>query len=125
MEQAQLAYQDLRGKLTAGVQEARETILGDRDQMNLGQQQIGFAREAYKLSEERLRNIPETRATEVLLGLQSLSMAQLSYVSAIQSHNKAQVRLLVLLGPGALAACRPPSQVSDCQPPQIRENRMG
>ncbi len=60
-EQAHLAYEDLRRKLTAGVHESREVIVSGRDQIRLGQEQIDQARQAYNLSEKRQRNdeLPE------------------------------------------------------------------
>jgi outer membrane protein TolC len=98
-QQAHLAYQDLRGKLTAGVQESREAIIQGREQMKLGKEQIQSAREAHRLSDERLRNtLPGSSASEVLLSLQALSAAQGSYLNAIRGYDKAQLRLMVLVG---------------------------
>jgi outer membrane protein TolC len=98
-QQAHLAYQDLRGKLTAGVEESREAIVQGREQMKLGKEQIKSAREAYRLSDERLRNnLQGATASEVLLSLQSLSAAQGGYLNAIRQYDKAQLRLLVLVG---------------------------
>ena len=78
-EQAHLAYQDLRAKLTAGVYEAREAILSGRQQIRMVQDQIADAKHAYQLSEERLRNnVAGSSASEVLLSLQTLSLAQSS-----------------------------------------------
>jgi outer membrane protein TolC len=98
-DQAHLIYQDLRGKLAAGVQEAREAILSGRDQIRLGEEQIQQAQQAYKLSDERLKNnITGSSSSEVLLSLQAVGAAQASYVNAIRSYDKAQLRLMVLLG---------------------------
>jgi outer membrane protein TolC len=108
LHQAQLAQQDLRGKLTLGVQESRETIVAGREQIPLGQQQIDQAREAFRLSDERLRKVLEhSSAGEVLLGLQSVALAQANYLNTVRDFNKAQLRLLVLLGPGPGAGCAP------------------
>jgi outer membrane protein TolC len=99
VQQAHLAYQDLRGKLTAGVQEAREAILSGLEQIRQGQEQIDHARRAYQLSDERLKE-PELGATysEVLLANRSLALAQVNYLSAVRAFDKAQLRLLLLLG---------------------------
>lgn len=99
-EQAHLAYQDLRAKLTAGVYEAREAILSGRDQIRVTQEQIAEARRAYKLSNDRLKNnVAGSSASEVLLSLQTLSLAQATYVNVLRTYDKAQLRLMVLLGP--------------------------
>ena len=105
VQQAHLAYDDLRGKLTAGVQEARETSLGSRDEMQLSSAQIRNARDAYEFSALRRREDPRnTTFTEVLLAIGALSRAQMNYLNAVSAYDKAQLRLMVLLGP---AACGP------------------
>jgi outer membrane protein TolC len=99
-QQAHLAYQDLLAKLTAGVYEAREAILSGREQIRLMQEAISEARRAHKLSNDRLRNnIRDSSASEVLLSLQALALAQSSYVNVLRAYDKAQLRLMVLLGP--------------------------
>jgi outer membrane protein TolC len=109
VSQAHLAYQDLRAKLTLGVQESREGVLAGREQIRVGQEQIDFARRAYDLSDERLRNnLTGSSASEVLLSLQSLAIARVGYVNALRSYDKAQLRLLILTGPGAGCAGGPP-----------------
>jgi outer membrane protein TolC len=108
MQQAHLAYQDLRNKLTAGVQEARSAVLSGREQIHLGEKQIRSARQARELSDERLKNnAPGSSYSEVLLSLGVVARAQLNYLLALSAYDKAQVRLLVLLGPGATAGVRP------------------
>jgi outer membrane protein TolC len=102
VSQAHLAYQELRAKLTLGVQDAREAALAGREQIRVGQEQIEFARRAYDLSDERLRNtLQGSSASEVLLSLQSLALARIGYLNAVRSYDKAQLRLLILTGPGA------------------------
>jgi outer membrane protein TolC len=99
-EQAHLAYQDLRSKLTAGVYEAREAILSGREQIRAVQDQITRAKRAHKLSDDRLKNnVAGSSVSEVLLSLQALSLAQASYVNVLRAYDKAQLRLLLLLGP--------------------------
>lgn len=101
-EQAHLAYQDLRAKLTAGVYEAREAILSGREQIRATQEQITQAKRAHKLSDDRLKNnVAGSSASEVLLSLQALSLAQASYVSVLRAYDKAQLRLVLLLGPSS------------------------
>jgi outer membrane protein TolC len=100
-EQAHLAYQDLRAKLTAGVQESRDTILSIRTQMELLKQQIERAKKVYKDSEKRKELLREKGGsfTEVLLSLQTVEKAQTNYLNAIRAYDKAQIRLMILLGP--------------------------
>ena len=99
LDQANLAYQDLRGKLTLGVQEARETIQSTSEQIGLAEEQLREAEQAYKLSDSQLRaNIPGVSPGMVQLSLQALGMAQVNLVQAIRTHNRAQLRLLLLLG---------------------------
>jgi outer membrane protein TolC len=99
INQLHLTYQDLRGKLTAGVQEARETILSGREELRKGQEQINYARETVRLALDRLKTFPEKASpSEVLLAIRSQMGAQLSYLSILRDYDKAQLRLLVLLG---------------------------
>jgi outer membrane protein TolC len=98
--QTQFARDDLRGKLTAGVHESREGILSGRNQYETGQEQIKNAREAYRLSDERFsKAIPGGSPSEVLLSLQTVLAAEYGYLSALREYDKAQLRLLILLGP--------------------------
>jgi outer membrane protein TolC len=102
-EQAHLAYQDLRGKLTAGVQEALEAIVSGKKQMRFAQEQVQEARQAYDLSEKRQQNfIQGSTYSEVLLSLESVALAQASYLHSIRDYDKAQLRLLLLLGTPAI-----------------------
>jgi outer membrane protein TolC len=104
IQQAQLTYDDLRGKLTAGVQEARESSLAGRDQINLGAAQVRDARQAYELGHERLALNPQpTSYSELLLAIEALARAQQNYLGAVNAYDKAQLRLMLLLGP---AACK-------------------
>lgn len=94
-----LAYQDLRGKLAAGVLEARAAILAGREQVRLAEEQITHAERAYELSNQRSKELVEGSSfSEVLSSLMSLSLARGSYVNALRSYNRAQLRLWVLLG---------------------------
>jgi outer membrane protein TolC len=102
IEVVQLSYRELQAKLTLGVQEARETILGGKEEIRYGQEQIDKARDAYEQSNKRLNlNVPGSTHSEVLLSLQALALAQANYLNAVRDYNKAQVRLMILLGRGA------------------------
>jgi outer membrane protein TolC len=98
INQVHLAYKDLRAKLTAGVQEAREASLSYHDQMQHGERQIEHARKAHEQSKYRLTNIKGAAPSEVLLAIRSLGGGQLGYLSAMRDYDKAQLRLLLLTG---------------------------
>ena len=56
IDQARLTYDDLRGKLTAGVDEARSASLSGREQVRQSAEQIQHAARAYELSDQRLQD---------------------------------------------------------------------
>ena len=102
LRQAHLSYEDLRGKLALGVQEAQQTVQSSRTQIRLGGDQVGYASRTYKLSNLRLtEKVMGSSTTEVMSALQVLELAHLNSLNAIRAHNKAQVRLMVLLGAGS------------------------
>jgi outer membrane protein TolC len=102
MQQAQLSYQDLRGKLALSVEEARTAILSGQEQIKTGQEQIQHTGRSLDLSEKRLQeNVAGASTTEVLQSLRGLEAAHINYLQAIAAHNKAQIRLMLLLGPAA------------------------
>ena len=101
IQQAQLSYKDLRGKLAFSVEEARSAILSGREQITLGQEQIQHAGRTFELSNTRLKeNVPGSSTTEVLQSLRGLEASHISYLQAISAHNKAEIRLMLLLGSG-------------------------
>ena len=106
INQAHLAYQDLRNKLTAGVQEARISVLSGRDQIQFGEEQINSARTTQRLSNERLKAHLTNESSEVLFAIRELALAQLGYLTAVNAYDKAQIRLLVLVG-SANGKCTP------------------
>lgn len=98
-QQAQLTYCDLRGKLTLGVQEAREAILSGREQLRHAETQIEQARAGLDLSEVRLREaIPGSTFSEVLLAHRALAGARANYLAILRDYDKAQLRLMILTG---------------------------
>jgi outer membrane protein TolC len=107
--QVQLSMDDLRGKLTFGVQEAQNAIVSGRDQVAHGQQMIDHAAKAYELSSNRYeKNLPGASAGEVQQAIRAVEQAQVGYLSAVTSYNKAEARLLLLLGRGASGlGCEP------------------
>lgn len=107
--QIELGIQELAGKLTAGVLEARGAILLGQEQQVLGQQQIEHTNESYRLSELRVReNVQNAGPNDVLQAIRGLEQAQLEYLTALSSFNKAQIRLLLLLGAPVVKPPPPP-----------------
>jgi outer membrane protein TolC len=99
IEQVHLSYQDLRSKLTLGVQEARDAILSGHEQIQLAERHINYAEESYRLSSLRLKEGIKNKSTsEVLLALRSLGGARLEYLQAVRDLNKANLRLFILVG---------------------------
>jgi hypothetical protein len=101
LEETQLALDDLRGKLAAGVLEARGAILSGRSQVSDSTEHIRHASETYRLSDLRLtQNAPGASVNDVSQSIRGLEIAHLTHVTAVSSYNKAQLRLRLLLGHG-------------------------
>jgi outer membrane protein TolC len=99
IRQVQLTYEDLRLKLTLGVKEARDSILGGVEKVALAENHIKYAEESYKQSDQRLKQNSKGRSTsEVLFALRSLGGARLEYLQSVRDLNKAQLRLYTLVG---------------------------
>jgi outer membrane protein TolC len=106
--QVALSYDDLRSKLTLGVREARGAILSGRVQMDKAAEQVKRASESYRLADLRLKqNAPGSSPAEVLQSLRGLEQAHYNYITSVSAYNKAQIRLLLLLGP--VEACAAPA----------------
>jgi outer membrane protein TolC len=103
VQQVHLTLQDLRGKLASGVQEARTSIQLTQEQIGQSQDQIRHADKSYELLKETLAvTMQKDRLVgDVLRGVLSMKEAQYNYLSAVTGYDKAQLRLLLLLGPGA------------------------
>ncbi|MBI1918266.1 MAG: TolC family protein [Planctomycetes bacterium] len=98
LSQARLSYEDLRGRLAMGVQEAQQTIQSTQTQIRMSGEQVNHACQSYRLSNLRLVERAGGSTGEVMTAIQVLELAHLNSLTAIRSHNKAQVRLMVLLG---------------------------
>jgi outer membrane protein TolC len=106
MRQLHLTYQDLRAKLTLGVQEAREAALSGDEQVRLAEQRIAYAEQSLAQSESRWQeNIKGRSPSEVLLAVRSLAGARLEYVQTVRDLDKAQLRLLVFTGALGTKSC--------------------
>jgi outer membrane protein TolC len=97
--QAMYNYDDVRGKLAAGVQDARDTVIYGREQIGLSRGEIQNASESYRANNKRLQEgLPGASVGDTLVAIRALEQAHFNYLGSIGSHNKAQVRLLLLLG---------------------------
>jgi outer membrane protein TolC len=102
VRQAHLTYQDVRAKLALGVQEAREASLSGREEIRLAGEAVKHAGEGYRLSQQRLKkNVPGSTTTEVLQFVRGMQAAYLNYIAVVSGYDKAQLRLMVLLGAGS------------------------
>lgn len=118
--QAHLAYDDLRGKLTAGVREAHETILGGAERIETSKKQIGDARKAQEESQTRLNNAVEGSEKDMFNSLEILGRSQYNYLTAVREYDKAQIRLLILLGCSA-----PPAPPAPAAAPCLTPGDVG
>lgn len=101
LEQARAAREDLQGRHEAGVREARSAILLGREQIVQANDQLRHARSAYNEANRYLPDpITDVKINNVLQATSGMDSAQSSYLQAVNSYNKAQVRLLILLGQG-------------------------
>jgi outer membrane protein TolC len=97
--QAMLNYDDVRGKLAASVQDSRDTIVYGREQIGLSRDEIKNAGESYQQNNKRLlEGLPGGSVSDTLVAIRALEQAHFDYLGSISSHNKAQLRLLLLLG---------------------------
>jgi outer membrane protein TolC len=97
--QAHTSYHDLRGRLTLGVTEARGAILSGQDQVPLAQEQVRHAEKGYELSASRLKEtIKGYSPSEVLMAIRTLDGARLQLIHTLRDLNKAEIRLLLLVG---------------------------
>ncbi len=105
-QQANLSYQDLRAKLTLGVEEAQDEIRSGREQILAAEEQVKRAREVYRLSNQRMReHIQGSSAGEVLQALVGVQQAQMAKLQAINAYNKAEIRLLLLTSASSENGC--------------------
>ncbi len=99
IQQVHLTYQDVRAKLAAGVEEARQASLSGREEIGLAGDAARHANQGYQLSDRRLKdNVPGSSTAEVMGYVRGLQSAYLNYLGVVSDYDKAQLRLLVLTG---------------------------
>jgi outer membrane protein TolC len=104
MQQVQLTYDDLKGRLTLGVREAHEASRSGLVQIQQANRAVERAAEAYKLASIRLADKNKNYA-EVVQTLRALEVAEASRLQTLNDYDKAQLRLRLLLGAGYGKAC--------------------
>jgi hypothetical protein len=97
-----LALEEIRQRLALEAREASQTIASARTQAGLDAQELEHVREAARLSNLRLRELGPDRAelltSEVLQSIQAVGAANGRLLADLNAHDKAQLRLLLLLG---------------------------
>jgi hypothetical protein len=107
-----LTLEDTRRRLALEARVAYQAVASARTRAGLDAREIEHAQEAYRLSDVRLRELGPDRAelltVEVMQSIQALGAANDHLIATLNAHDKAQVRLLLLLVP-AKDASRPVS----------------
>ena len=100
LQQVNLTLDDTRGRLTLGVREAYDAILSGREQIGYLTEEVRHARENYRLANLRLtQGVMGSSHAEVAQAVRSIEAAEFSRLGALSALDKAQVRLLLLVGP--------------------------
>lgn len=114
LQQAQLSLVNTQLKLRAGVEDAFTAVVSGQQQLDLASKAIDHAKETYRIMDLRVTEEDPATAVRnktydgVLNSIRQLSQAQSNYVTAVSDYNKAQMRLLILLGTYA-NNCPPPA----------------
>jgi outer membrane protein TolC len=111
LEQARWTLKDVKDRLASTVQEAQNAVRASREMIGHSTAQIQQASKQYELSDKRVEE--GTRGSspaDVVTAIRSLELAHFNYVQATRDHNKAQARLLVLVG-------HPPANEKKLAPP--------
>jgi hypothetical protein len=115
--QANLSAQELRARLTMGVHEAKSKIDAGESAFPTSEKLITDANSAVdqvKLIKDhppitRPGEMPRAAVTDydVVAAYEQVMKAQIDYVEVMRDYDKAQLRLMVILGPGSQAVCAP------------------
>jgi outer membrane protein TolC len=118
MNQVAWTQAELRARLTMGVQESRATILSSSSNFELAEDQIRQAKKMLESVQTLQKKTPDNVTySQVLLAHQAVARAQLNYVELLQEFDKAELRLMILLGPGAKCPVIPAAPVQPTAPP--------
>ncbi len=123
-DQAQWTLAEARGKLAAGVQEARSSILSGRERINAAIVQVQHASESYRLSNRRLEEgVRGASPTDVVNSIRLLEQAHFNHLQAIRDHNRGQVRLMMYLGGGPVHEKKLAPPLHAHPPPSVNNRR--
>jgi outer membrane protein TolC len=101
LDEVHVAQEDQRRKLRAGALEARSAILSGREQMAQAREVIRHARESQRLGNVHLEDkVRRESVSDVEQSIRSLQAGRLGYIQVVSDYDKAEVRLLLLLGLG-------------------------
>jgi outer membrane protein TolC len=104
LQQAQFALVSVQVKLRAAVEDAFTAVLNGQQEIDLAAKAINHAKETYRIMDLRVTEEDPGTAVRnktydgVLNSIRQLSKAQSNYLTAVSDFNKAQIRLLLLLG---------------------------
>jgi outer membrane protein TolC len=104
VRQAQLALESLQLKLRAGVEDAFTAVVSGHEQIDLAVKTIDHAKESYRIMDLRLTeegpeaNMRNRTFEGVLNSIRQLSQTYSNYLTALSNYNKAQARVLIMLG---------------------------
>jgi outer membrane protein TolC len=114
LQQAQSSLVNTQLKLRAGVEDAFTAVLSGLQEIEQASKAIKHAKETNRIMELReTQESPQERVRNktydgVLNSIRQLSQAYSNYLTAVSDYNKAQMRLLILLGTYA-NNCPPPA----------------
>jgi outer membrane protein TolC len=97
LDQRKAEYDDLRRRIEADIRSAYLDMESARTQMEVARSNQELARETLRLSRERL-DAGITTTVEVVQAQQSVSTADLDYISAVFAHNLAKLNLARAIG---------------------------
>jgi outer membrane protein TolC len=117
LRQADLNLRDVRAKLASGVEEAHDAVLNTRDQLPHAAERVRYSKEAYKVHYDLRMNYQNAQEVliiirELIQNVRTLREVRSDYLQTLSAYDKAQLRLLLLLGPTA----PPPAAPRPCGP---------
>jgi outer membrane protein TolC len=103
LRQASLNLQDVRAKLASGVEEARDAVLSTQEMLPYAEQRSQLSQDAYQRHYDLRKETEDKRAIirELIQNIRTLREVRNDHLQTLSAYDKAQLRLLLLLGPTA------------------------